>query len=369
MPDRASVLVLIKGLGLGGAERLIADAAPVWDRDAFDYTVAYVLPWKDHLVAPIRSAGVEVECVGGRGGLDLRTPARLRHLIDRLGADLVHAHLPSAGILARLSTTTPIVYTEHNIAGSYRLPTRLLNRFTYWRNREVIAVSAPVAESLARYPGHDPVVIHNGITVEPSPDVSFVRRELGIESDTPLLVHVGNVRPHKGHGNLIQATALLMATVPNAIVVSIGAEKGPGDIDRMRDEAKAAGVEGNMRFLGRRDDARQFLQAADVVVNPSDFEGLPVALLEALALGRSVVATDVGGVSQIVKDGETGLLVPAGDPQSLASAMEKALDSDGGWGERGRQLVTAKHSIGAMVKAYEDLYRAILAVPSGSARS
>jgi glycosyltransferase involved in cell wall biosynthesis len=362
MPDRARVLVVIKGLGLGGAERLIADAAPVWDRDAFDYTVAYVLPWKDHLVAPIRSTGVEVECVGGRRGLDLRTPARLRHLIDRLGANLVHAHLPSAGILARLSTTTPIVYTEHNIAGSYRLPTRLLNRFTYWRNREVIAVSAPVAESLASYPGPEPKVIPNGITVEPSPEVGAVRAELGIGAQTPLLVHVGNIRPHKGHSNLIQATALLARTVPDAQVVSIGAEKNDGDLERVRNEARAAGAERNMRFLGRRDDARLYLQAADVVVNPSDYEGLPVALLEALALGRPVVATDVGGVSQIVRHEDTGLLVPSGDPAALASALERALTTDGGWGERGRRLVLEHHGMASMVTSYEGVYRSVLGI-------
>lgn len=357
------ILVLIKGLGLGGAERLIADAAPVWDRGSFDYQVAYVLPWKDQLVAPIANSGIDVTCIGGPRGMDPSTRTRLRRLINAAQPDIIHAHLPSAGILARLSTSVPLVYTEHNIAGSYRVPTRLLNRLTYSRNQAVIAVSGPVGESLASYPGPGPRVIPNGISVGDRPgDADSVRSELGIDEGGPLVVHVGNIRPHKGHSNLIRATSLLAAQLPDVHVVSIGAEKEPGDLERVREEARSMGVDKHIRFLGRRSDARRFLAAADLVANPSDFEGLPVTLLEAMSYARPVVATDVGGVSKVVIDERTGLLVPPRDATALAAAIERAVTDPlaASWGETGRDLVLAEHSIESMVRSYEDIYREVL---------
>lgn len=360
--DRHRILILIKGLGLGGAERLIADAAPFWDRSRFDYAVAYVLPWKDQLVADIVGQGVEVTCVGGKRGTDLGTPRRFRDLVARWKPDLVHAHLPSAGVIARLFSPVPVVYTEHNLAESYRPTVRRMNRATYKRNRAVIAVSDPVADSLATYPGPTPKVIPNGITVERPDDADAVRTELGLGPAVPLVVHVGNIRPHKGHSNLIAATRLISAEHPEVVVVSIGGEKRDGDLERVQKEAEAAGLGDSIRFLGRRDDARKFLAAADVVVNPSDVEGLPVALLEALLFSRRVVATDVGGVSQVVIDEQTGLLVSPGDPEALANGVLRALESPRAnqWAEAGRGLVLDRHSMTSMIFAYESVYTEIL---------
>jgi glycosyltransferase involved in cell wall biosynthesis len=367
--SRIRILVLIKGLGLGGAERLIADASAVWDTNTFEYTVAYVLPWKDQLVEPIESHGIEVVCIGGRRGLDLRTPFRLRALIAELEPSLIHAHLPSAGLIARISTSVPVVYTEHNVAASYRQPTRTLNRLTYRRNRAAVAVSDAVADSISHFPGSRPKVILNGISVEQPEDAGLIRDELGMNSDSPLVVHVGNIRPHKGHSTLIRAAALLGSRVPGVRVVSVGAEKEPGDLDRVRSEARHAGADDHITFLGRREDARRFLAAADVVVNPSDVEGLPVTLLEALSFSRPVVATDVGGVSQVVINEETGLLVPPGDPVALADAIEVALTDPRAstWGRRGKQLVEERHGLEKMVQAYEELYLTLMGVQDPSA--
>ncbi len=127
--------------------------------------------------------------------------------------------------------------------------------------------------------------------------------------------------------------------------------------------AVEAGVSDRVRFLGRRGDALAFIAAADVVVNPSDQEGLPVALLEALALARPVAATDVGGVSSVIHQGETGLLVPAGDPAALAEAVSRLLgdrEMAAGMGKAGRALVEAKHGLATMVNEVEDVYRRVL---------
>lgn len=358
---RPGVLVLIKGLGIGGAERLIAEAAPVWDRTSFDYRVAYALPHKDAFVPAIEAEGLPVACIGGPSGLDSSTPRRYRALLDRWRPAIVHAHSPTMGILARLVGSVPCVYTEHNLADSYRWPTRVANRLTYGRNAAVTAVSEAVADSLAGFGGPPPVVVPNGVSPAVSDEaVAAVRAEL--DHDGPLVVHVGNIRPLKGHANLIAATQRLVEAVPNVAVVSIGTEKVAGDLARVRREAEAAGVGDAIRFLGLRPDARAFLAAADLVVNPSDAEGLPLVVLEALALGRPVVATAVGGVPSVVEHHRTGLLVPAGDPEALASAMAEGLSTPEAttWGRAGSELVLARHGIEPMVRAFESIYAGII---------
>ena len=360
--DRLRILILIKGLGIGGAERLVAEAARYWDRGTFDYRVAYVLPWKNQLVPDLVNERITVDCIGGPSGLDLATPIRLRRLLREV--DLVHAHLPATGILARLLATVPVVYTEHNLAGSYRQPTRTLNRLTFARNRAVTAVSPAVADSLEGFPGPSPTVVANGVAVSVTADeIAATRSSLGLTTGRPLVVHVGNIRPHKGHETLIRAATRLAVSVPDAVIVSAGGEKFPGDLERVRSLAAALGVSDRVRFLGRIEDARPLLAAADVVVNPSEVEGLPLVLLEALALARPVVATAVGGVPSVVIDGETGRLIQPGDPDALADAIADVLSHPSrgrAWGVAGAKLVKSEYGVPRMVKAFEDTYRRLL---------
>jgi glycosyltransferase involved in cell wall biosynthesis len=364
MHRRHAITVLIKGLGIGGAERLITEAAAYWDRDKFEYRVAYLLPWKNQLVAELEARDIPVVMLGSRHGARPDALFRFRRFIKESGTDLVHAHLPSAGIIARLASPVPVVYTEHNLVSSYRLATRLLNRFTYGRNARLMAVSGAVAESIAGYPGRAPLVIANGVNVASSPEAAAsVRAELGLSADDDLVVHVGNIRPYKGHATLVGTARWLGEHRPGTTVVSIGGEKFPGDLERVRALAREQGADHVIRFLGRREDALSFLAAADVVVNPSDVEGLPVALLEALALERPVVATSVGGVPALIENEQTGLLVPPGDPEALAIQVDRLL-SDRALGRRlaaaGNADVQRDYGLERMVRAIESVYSEIL---------
>jgi glycosyltransferase involved in cell wall biosynthesis len=358
------VLVTVKGLGIGGAEKLIAESARLWDRDRFDYRVAYALPWKDQLVEPIRSLGIPVECIGTDRGMTPSSWWRLRRHVTGVGASVMHAHLPAMGAVARLVSPVPVVYTEHNVATSYRPPVRLANRITYRRNAAVTAVSAAVAESIAGYPGPEARVVSNGVSCEVDPAAAAAaRRELGIDTATPLVVHVGNIRPHKGHANLVAAVESLAQRVADVRVVSIGGEKSQGDLERVRSMARDAGVAEHLTFLGRREDALAFVAACDVFTNPSDFEGLPVSVLEAMALDRPVVATSVGGVPAIVQHDVTGLLVPARAPRALADGIaELLLDREraASLAAAGRKVVERDYSLEAMVRTMESIYREVL---------
>jgi len=361
---RPVVLVAVKGLGIGGAEKLIAESARVWDRDRFDYRIAYALPWKDQLVAPLCDLGIPVTCIGTPRGMTPGSWLRLRRHATSIGAALLHAHLPAMGAVARLVSPVPVVYTEHNVAGSYRPSVRLVNRTTYRRNAAVTAVSEAVAASIAGYPGPAARIVPNGVECRIDPGAAeAARAELGMSASAPLVVHVGNIRPHKGHANLVTAVQALLRLVPDATVVSIGGEKNRGDLDRVRSLAETAGVAGRLRFLGRREDALAFVTACDVFANPSDFEGLPVAVLEAMALERPVVATAVGGVPAIVQDDVTGLLVPIRDPEALAAGIA-ALLADRDRATRlavaGRKVVERDYSLEAMVRTIEAIYGEVL---------
>ncbi len=365
---RAKVLVLIKGLGIGGAERLISEAPPFWDRERFDYRVAYLLPWKDQLVPELRAAGVEVDQIGD-GKLGPATFAAVRSHLASLNPDIVHAHLPSTGILARLTSRAPVIYTEHNVVSSYRQPTRLINRITYGRNSRLIAVSQAVADSVRGYPGPDPLVIPNGVSVSVGPDERIAaRQELGIDDDKVLIAHVGNIRPHKGHSNLIKAVAAMKGSgARDFLVVSIGGEKHEGDLERIRSEAAAAGIEDAFVALGRREDALSFVGAADLMANPSDHEGLPLAILEAMSLGKPVVATSVGGVPSVIEDRANGLLVPPREPEALAAGLTELIDDTDlreRLGKQAQEDAVARHGLGPMVKEVERVYEDVLAESS-----
>ncbi len=238
---RPTVVVAIKGLGIGGAEKLIAEGARFWDTERYDYRVAYALPWKDQLVATLRELGVQVTCFGTKRGMTPAAMMRFRRLVRSTDADLVHAHLPAMGAVARIVSGIPVVYTEHNIAGSYRLPVQIANRATYFRNSAVIAVSDAVGDSISAYPGKSGTVIPNGVYVPDDVDTSGVRHELGIDDNTRLIVHVGNIRPLKGHRNLVMAATHLDRD--DIQIVSIGGERDQGDLQEIRDFAAANRVQ------------------------------------------------------------------------------------------------------------------------------
>jgi glycosyltransferase involved in cell wall biosynthesis len=323
------VLVLIKGLGSGGAEQLLAGAAPYLNRNAFHYQVAYVLPWKDALASELHRSRLPVRCLGGHAGRGWMR--RLRTLVASDRIDLVHAHSPYVAIGARmtLGPDTCIVYTEHNVWARYHPATRWANAVTFGRNDHVFAVSDEVRASIqSRWLGRrcpNVETLYHGL----APDfVSHwsgggIRHELEIEPDAPLIVSVANFKPFKGHEHLLRTAALVRRRIPGVRFVIAGVGPTEPEIKRL---AADLDLDGSVVFAGYRSDAPRLTASADVFVLPSEHEGLPVALLEAMALGRAVVATNVGGIPEVVRDGADAVLVGPRDPEALASAIATLLN-------------------------------------------
>jgi glycosyltransferase involved in cell wall biosynthesis len=326
---RIRVLWLTKGLGPGGTERLLVEHAAAGDRDAFEYEAAYLLPWKHHLVPELAARGVPAHCFGVRAEADVRWLTRLDHLIHRGRFDIVHCHSPSVAAAARpvakarsRARRPAFVYTEHNRWPSYKRVTRVANRVTYRMNDAIIAVSDDVRASVAPALRSRVEVVLHGIDLDrvrgTSSERDAVRAEFGLAPRELLAVTVANLRAQKNYPGLLEAARLVVDREVPLCFVAAG--QGPLETE-VRDEHAALALGDQFRLLGYRDDTTRLIAAADLFVLASHHEGLPVSVMEALALGVPVVAPAVGGLQEAVTDGESGVLVRPDDPAALADAI------------------------------------------------
>lgn len=362
------VLWLTTGLGRGGAERLLVDTAARLDHERYEVTIAYVLPWKHALVREACDAGASVTCLGtGRSSFDPRWIVRLARLLRAERYDMVHTHAPLPAAVARLLAPrrTAFVHTEHNLWARYRPLTRLANALTWRRNRHVFAVSDSVADSVGRT-GPTVEVVVQGIDLarfSPGPHArARARRMLGIADDAVVVGTVGNLVAKKDHSTLVRAARELdrdfISSGRRAHVELVIVGSGPlaGEI---RAEAATAGVA--VHLLGMRSDVPDLLPGFDVFCLSSRFEGLPIAMLEAMASGVPVVASAVGGVPEVLTHGDDGLLVAAGDPAALAAAIGKVIDDAGlaaALGAAGRRRAAAfslDRAVARTVAVYDEV--------------
>ena len=365
MSGPTRVLWLAKGLGRGGAERLLADCARYLARDRYEVEVAYVLPWKDALRPELEALGLPVHCLsGGRPG-DLRWTLRLRRLVREGRFDIVHTHMPIPAIAARLVLARPrpaLVHTEHNLWPRYHWATRWANAATYGRNSAVIAVSHAVARTIT----DDSVpitVIHHGVVAEDF-RIDFdsrasARKALGLPTDVFVVGTVANFTPKKDQHTLLRAFADLRQARPGCRLVLIGT--GPLEHELKR-AARTLGLGTDVLFTGSRADVAALLPAFDVFALTSLQEGLPISLVEAMASGVPAVVTDVGGTAEVLTDRREGLLVPPNRPDLVTAAFDELAGAEAWRAQLGLNARERARSldIGAAQRRVEDVYAHVL---------
>lgn len=327
------VLWLAKGLGPGGMERLLVNHAKRGDRERFEYHAAYLVERPNSVVPELEALGVECTNFHGERDLDPRWLRRLHRLVRDKSIDVVHIHSPMPAAMARPmlrvtnlfdrgSRRPRLVYTEHNTWDCYGLPTRIANGVTYVLDDAQIAVSRDARECVPRRLKKRIEPITHGIDIEAvaahRAERDQVRSELGLADDDVLAITVAHLRTEKAYDVLLDAAAIVLRQHPNARFISVG--HGPLK-DQLAEQHKTLGLGDRFRFLGFRSDVLNLMAAADIFVLSSHQEGLPVAFMEATALGLPAVTTAVGGLTDHIQDGETGLLVQAGDPQALADGI------------------------------------------------
>ncbi len=365
------VLWLVKGLGPGGAEHLLVAAAAVHDRTAFHFDADYLLPWKDALVPNLESLGVQTHCLEVRDERDLRWASRLRAQLQRDPVDILHAHSPYPAGIARLVVRSlpkrvrpRLVYTVHNTFPSFSTPTRILNGLTYPLDDADLAVSAEVHETIwPRLRDRTEVVVHGVVLDDVRAQLAHrddARAELGLAPNEIVVGTIANFRAQKDYPNLLATARVLLDRGWKGRIVAVG--QGPLEAE-MRALHDRLGLGDRVLLLGQRADAVRVLAACDIFTMASDNEGLPVALMEALALGLPVAATAVGGIPDAMTDGVEGLLVPPKQPEALADAIEAITDDD----ERRAEMAAAARATGARfdirvaVTRIEQLYRELVA--------
>ena len=358
---RLRVLELVSSLEKAGMERMVYDLCRLLDPGRFAVTAA-CLSHRGEYADPLEAAGVEVIDLAKKDGLDLVVPLRLVSILARRRIDLIHIHNSwplFAGVTAAiLARTRHRVYTEHGRQWPDRSRTTRIDRFLTGRCGAVTAVAKSQAESLVRYLGVDRArlsVLANGAgdlaAEDLTPPADLFDQERG-----PTIGFAGRLERVKGVDVLLAAMPRVIERVPGVRLLVCG----EGDEEQaLVGQAESLGIAGRVRFTGWRYDVPAILKGLDALVLASRSEGMPMTILEAFSLSVPVAATAVGGVPEVVVDGETGCLAPPEDPDALADAIAGVVADPArrqAMGARAREVFERGYTIETMVRRYEALF-------------
>jgi glycosyltransferase involved in cell wall biosynthesis len=361
------VMQLVPTLGIGGAERVAGLLARELARAGHAVCVVSEYdPRGTWIEGELRGAGVELRFLGKRRGLDLRMIPRIARELLRFRPDVLHTHTDALKYALPAIAARPrcrIVHTVHNLAEreAARPAERLVRRVAFRAGVVPVAIGHAVAASLRRrYGVRAAPTIPNGIPVRDyAPDEAArreVRAALGIDVGAPVFLAVGRLMAQKNHAGLLRAFASARLRERGARLLVAG----EGELrDELLGLARALGVDERVRFLGARPDVPRLLAAADAFVLASEWEGNPLAVLEAMAAGRAVVATAVGCVPELVSE-RTGLLAPPGDERALEEALHAVARDPGAARELGREgarVARERFDVAVMARGYAELYR------------
>jgi glycosyltransferase involved in cell wall biosynthesis len=382
------VLTLVDGIGAyGGGESLARKITMRLDSSRYERTYC-VTRWEPNpeyqfAVDELDAAGVEFVGLNRNSRLD---PRPWRSVLQRLRGgrvDVLHSHkFGSNAWAAALSTLAPQpVFVAHEHTWSYsgdRLRVFLDRRLIAPRADAFVAVSRDDQRKMIEVESIAPEktrFIPNGIDLEPAHQGAGrgIRQEFGVSPEQPLIGTVATLRSQKALDVLIEAATMLRRAFPDLVVLIVGGTdaREPEEAARLKRLTKEIGADRTVRFLGVRYDIQEVLGALNVAVISSDYEGSPLSVMEYMEAGLPVVATRVGGVPDIVVDGETGLLVPPRDPAAIAQAITQLLEQPelakamGGAGQTRRRT---EFDLGATVRRVEELYEELYAGKAGRGR-
>jgi glycosyltransferase involved in cell wall biosynthesis len=357
------IMYVIWSLEVGGAERVVVQQALGIDRTRFEPMVV-CLNHQGRLAHSVREAGVEVVALEKSPGVDLSLPFKLAQLIRMHKIDIVHAHLWGAALWARLAIVLArrgiVIVQEHGMQAWRGRPHFWVDRLLHPLTRRILFVSHDVRKQYLKRSRVPPVkcqLIPNGVVTEHVfESKAQIRERFAWESSELIILSVGRLAAEKGHIDLVDAFAKIASRVPHARLILVG--DGP---ERVRLEAsmRQHHLQGRIVFAGIQDDVPYWMKAADIYVQPSHREALSLAILEAMSMGLTVVATRVGEVENVITDGVHGYLVPPHDPQALAdkllevcSHIEEGLPVSAA----AQQVIRERYSLQRMLDVVQAIY-------------
>jgi len=367
MDRRIRIAHVVFKLDVGGLERVVINLMKHMSRRDYDASL-YCLKEGGNLANELVEDGYAVHHLFKKDRVEYSLFFKIARMFKRERVDIVHCHNIGAlfygSIGSKLAGTAGTLYTAHGVYSANRLGKLRFARFM--PIDRVVTVSDDAREAMlssGRFDPDDVQTLPNGIDIDlfdVDVDKHELKDELGLPEGVPVFGIVARLSWEKEHKTLLDAMAMLNSEVASSILVVVGDGPIRGELEQ---HAADAGVADRVFFLGERRDVPRLLQVFDAFVLSSRLEGLSLTLLEAAAAGLPIVATNVGGNSEVVVDGQTGFIVEPGDPGALAGAMSKV----GGdpelarsMGELGRKRVVEHYSLDAMVKRYDKIYHELL---------
>jgi glycosyltransferase involved in cell wall biosynthesis len=367
------VAYFIDHLKVGGAQRHLIEVLRRLDRQRFAPQV-WTLRGEGELIAEAEQFGIPVRSFGlGARLQDLGTIPLFRRAIRLLRQDhvqIVHCYLSFANVIGALTAMLariPILLVSKRSLDSYH---KKVEAWSHWAvNRfadKVVANADAVKDFVIQTegcPASKIVVIPNGVNDEFVANGSRERERaaLGLAPHDRVIGTLGRLAWKKGHEYFLQAAVEILREEPTVTFVLVG--DGPLR-SQLEEQARASGIASRVRFLGQRLDSQAVISLFDIFVLPSVIEGMPNALLEAMALTKPVVVTDAGGNAEVVAHGETGFVVPPRQPDEMAQAVLQLLRNDTlarRFAAAARQSVHRRFSFRHTLQAMETLYEAMLA--------
>lgn len=366
---RLRVVVLLDRVVHGGAERIALELLRRLDDERFDRILCVTRGLGDPARGPdgwqeaLRSDGVGLLGLDRRGPTDLGAWRPLVRLLRE--ADVVHGHMFGSNVWSAVlgsACRVPVTIAhEHSWAFSGQRLRRLVDRHVIARGSDAVIACSPADRrrmiELERLPAERVVLLPNGIDGRAPTPGRDVRAELGISPTAPVIGSVGALRPEKRFDLLLRAAARLREDRPALRLVLVGDGDERPALERLAAELRLD--DGALILAGARDDVPDLLEALDVAVTCSDFEGTPLSVLEYMEAGLPVVASAVGGLVDLVEDGVSGRLVPRRDPGALADALGGLLDDPAArlrMGASGRERRRRDYDLDTMVARLAALY-------------
>ncbi|MFL5460588.1 MAG: glycosyltransferase [Gemmatimonadales bacterium] len=369
-PQAMRVMFLSTSMGMGGADKQLLSAAQLMHAQGHDVCIVS-LTELGPMGLEARSQGIRTESLDMRRGVpDPRGLIRLIRLVRAWKPDVLHSHMVHANLMARvvrLFARIPVVVsTIHNIyeggplwMAAYRISNGLVDHMTI--------ISEAAADRFVNehiVPRELLTCVPNGVDTERFRQVApgtreALRSSIGVNGRFVWLA-VGRFEIAKDYPNMLHAFAQVCQRDSNAVLLLVGHGSLQPETESL---AQSLRLGDRIRFLGVRSDVPEVMAAADGYVMSSAWEGMPIALLEAAAAGLPIVATRVGGNHEVVRDGESGFLVPPRDHEALGRAMlllmEQTPERRRDMGENGREHVRVHYGLGRVVERWQDLYRQV----------
>lgn len=371
LPLKFRILELTSSSDIGGTERMLLKFFSGADRERFDWT-NYATTGSGILARECNNLGIEAENFVINSPADVFDFAKLLAKINRKRFHLIHSYGLRADLIARLfvkkwDAIHPVLVSGIRSIDPHRKPWQVFLDGKTGRKVSLFISNSEAGRkvriSREKFPAEKILTIYNGISDEikyNAGDKIRIREKYNFESDEILIGHISNIRSMKGHEEVLEAAQKIVAINPKVKFVFVGRDDSKGKIPALAAEKK---LRDYVWFLGFHQNPEEILAAIDIFILPSHWEGFPTSVLEAMLYRKPVIASNVGGIPEMIDDGVDGILIPPKNPEALAEALLKMLsdpDFADMLGENARRKALEKFRLKDMIEKIQNAYLSAL---------